>query len=250
MFVLVPLLHTHHHVAIHLHEAAIRVPGEAAIFCCSGEPLGRRVVEAQVENRVHHAGHRIARARADRNEQRVFGIAKFFPGFLLKPHHCLRQFARLVWRETLAVLIVIGADLRRDRKARRYRQADPRHRRQVRPFAAQQGLHIALAVAAALAEEVDDLAALDRCRRLRVRLRRGFRRSPCSSCRHDRLYPSKIAVFAESGPRDRAADLPGKCTENVIRWGVSVNEGEKWRRLYGRSASLIAFQGRRQANRC
>ena len=51
-----------HHVGIHLDEAAIGVVGKSAVGGPARQPLDRLVVEAEIEHRVHHAGHRGARA--------------------------------------------------------------------------------------------------------------------------------------------------------------------------------------------
>ena len=58
-------------LAEHLDQAAVRVEGEARVPGRGGEPLGRGVVQAEVEDRVHHPGHRDRGARADGDEQRV-----------------------------------------------------------------------------------------------------------------------------------------------------------------------------------
>src|SRR3546814_19284190 len=59
-----------HHVRIHLDETAIAVPGETGIARRRRKPLDRLVVEAQVQHRVHHAGHGYARAGAHRHQKR------------------------------------------------------------------------------------------------------------------------------------------------------------------------------------
>jgi hypothetical protein len=65
-------------VGIHLDEAAIAVPGEAGVAAHCGEALDRAVVEAEVEDGVHHAGHGDAGRRsgprpgADRRGRRSF----------------------------------------------------------------------------------------------------------------------------------------------------------------------------------
>ena len=58
-------------VGVHLDEAAVAVPGEAFVARLGRQPFDGRVVEAEVEDGVHHAGHRHARAGADRDEQRI-----------------------------------------------------------------------------------------------------------------------------------------------------------------------------------
>src|SRR5260370_17313763 len=87
----------HHGFAEHLDEAAARVEGEALVageFC---EPLGGLLVEAEVQDRVHHARHRELGPGADADQQRVVWIAEFLAclslqGFQrrarLLPHPC------------------------------------------------------------------------------------------------------------------------------------------------------------------
>jgi hypothetical protein len=63
------VIEAEHDVGIHLDEAAIAVPGEARVAGRGGEALDAGVVEAEVEDRVHHAGHGDAGAGADGDEQ-------------------------------------------------------------------------------------------------------------------------------------------------------------------------------------
>ena len=72
-------------LAVHLDQPAIGVAREARVPGGGGEPVHRDVVQAEVEDRVHHPGHRDRRARADRHEERVAGIAEPLPGALLEP---------------------------------------------------------------------------------------------------------------------------------------------------------------------
>ena len=53
-----------HHVRIHLDETAIGIEGEAAVARQLGQPLHRFVVQAEIEDGVHHARHGGARAGA------------------------------------------------------------------------------------------------------------------------------------------------------------------------------------------
>ena len=70
------VLDAEHDIAIHLDEAPIAVVGEASIAAHPREAIGRLVVEAQVEDGVHHAGHRRTGARADGDQQRVVRVAE------------------------------------------------------------------------------------------------------------------------------------------------------------------------------
>jgi hypothetical protein len=60
-----------HDRAEHLDEAAVAVEGEAAVRRARLEALDCLVVEAEVEDRVHHPGHRELGAGAYRDQQRV-----------------------------------------------------------------------------------------------------------------------------------------------------------------------------------
>ena len=64
------LLHAHDHVAIHLDEAAITIPRETFVFRRLRQRENGFVIQAEVQNRIHHARHRIARAGTNGHEQR------------------------------------------------------------------------------------------------------------------------------------------------------------------------------------
>ena len=72
-------LEAEHHVAVHLHEAAIAVPGEAFVAGLLDQAAQGGFVEADVEDGVHHARHADAGPGAARDEQRVLGVAELGP---------------------------------------------------------------------------------------------------------------------------------------------------------------------------
>ena len=76
-------------LAEHLDQAPVGVVGEARVVGARREPVGRLVVQAEVEDRVHHPRHRDGRARAHGDEQRVVGRAEALAGPLLEPAHVL-----------------------------------------------------------------------------------------------------------------------------------------------------------------
>ena len=124
-------------LAEHLHEAAIRVVGEARVAVALGEPFGRRVVEAEVEDRVHHPRHRDRSARADGDEQRVRRVAEALAGALLEPRHVLGNLVlepvgKLVRRH------VGAAGVGRDREPGRHGQPELRHLGEPDPLPAEQ----------------------------------------------------------------------------------------------------------------
>ena len=110
----------HHHVAKHVDQAAIGVVGKAGVAGLAGEPFHHLAVKAEVEDRVHHAGHRLRGAGADRHEQRVFGVAERAVHRLL---HVLQSAADLLVearRPRLVVLHKVLARLGRDGEAGRH----------------------------------------------------------------------------------------------------------------------------------
>ncbi len=151
-------LHAHHDIAIHLDEAAVAVVGEAFVLRDGGQAHDGFVVEAEVEDGVHHAGHGVAGAGAHGHEEGVFGAAK---GFAESFFESADGFEDL-WFESfgvgLFVFVIVGADLCSDRKSWRHGQTDARHLGEVRALAAEQGLHRAVAVGFAVAEVVNILA--------------------------------------------------------------------------------------------
>ena len=74
--VLVGGLHTKHHVAIHLHETAISVVGEAGVVGLTSQTFYHLIVQTEVEDGIHHTRHRGARARAYGEEEGILHIAK------------------------------------------------------------------------------------------------------------------------------------------------------------------------------
>ena len=74
-----------HDAAVHGDEPAIAVVGEALVAGDGGETLDAAVVEAEVEDGVHHPRHRELGAGAHADEQRVGGVAEGAAHRLLEP---------------------------------------------------------------------------------------------------------------------------------------------------------------------
>ena len=144
-----------HDVAEHLNEAAVAVGREPAVAGLLLQRFDGLVVEAEVQNRVHHAGHREFRARAHRHEQRLLRVAQLAAGRFLELPQVVDHFL-VDRRGNLAALFVVDrADGRRDREACRDGQLRVRHLREAGALAAEQVLHRAIAVGLAVAEVVD-----------------------------------------------------------------------------------------------
>src|SRR6185503_13165623 len=247
------LLDAEHDVAVHLHEAPVAVPREARVAGLLRERLDGLVVEAEVEDRVHHPGHRVARARAHRHQQRVLQVAERLAGLLLDRGDAGVHLATQHRRIGALVGVVVGADLGGDGEPGRYRQADAAHLGEVRPLAAEQWLHRAVAVGL-LAEEVNVFAgAFRRGRRL---LRLGellclcrFRRRllSCECLSHycslrscprtaDRGPRSDVRRQVRLAPSVTISDMSAICSTRSRNFAMSCNRA---RRFVGSSAMTI-----------
>ena len=76
------MVNFHHHIGIHLDEAAIAVIGKALIIRTSSKTNHSGIIQAKVQNRIHHPGYGGA-ARTDRDQQRIGGVGKTGAGFRL-----------------------------------------------------------------------------------------------------------------------------------------------------------------------
>jgi hypothetical protein len=118
------------------------VPGETGVAAEARERFDGCVVQAEIEDRIHHAGHRDASAAAHRDQQRVRQVAEALAGAALEIAHRGFDLVLQSARE-LAVRRVVGdAGFGRDREAGRHGQAGTRHLRQAGTLAAQQVSHL------------------------------------------------------------------------------------------------------------
>ena len=154
----------HHDIAEHVDEAAVRVVGEARVAGALREAFDGLVGEAEVEDRVHHAGHRHGRARAHADEQRVRVGAELLAELLLEHLDVRADIVHQALRQLAAAVVVRGAGVGGDREARRNRQTDRDHVGEVRALAAEEHLLLGAAFALRLAEVEDHLADLDLAR--------------------------------------------------------------------------------------
>ena len=149
-----------HDAAEHRDESPVRVPGEALVLGELREARAALVVQAEVEDRVHHSGHAHRRTRADRDEQRILGIAELLLRgaldrrerlFHLVPKTCRQLFLR---RE---VGVACGGG---DRETGRNGKTGVRHLREPRALATQEIAHLRVAFGFGIREQVDPFLRL------------------------------------------------------------------------------------------
>ena len=143
------------HVAEHLDEAAIGVIGKARIVAALGQRFDGLVVEAEVQNRVHHAGHGELCAGADGNQQRIFAGAELLALQLFEPLESGVHLDVDLRAHLAAHVFAAGFGL--NGESGRHGQSGVGHLGQACAFAAENVLHAAVAVGLAVAEEVDIL---------------------------------------------------------------------------------------------
>ncbi len=145
----------HHDVGIHHEQPSIGVIDEPFVAAALPDqardgPAG----QADVQDRLHHAGHRLAGARTHGDQQRVGRIPELLAHHLLDLLHGLRDLLLDACRVLPLVLIEVDADIGRNRETGRHGHAQSGHLRQVRPFAPEQILHPRVALTLAASEKV------------------------------------------------------------------------------------------------
>ena len=131
-------------LAEHLDEAAVGIPGEAIVAGLGRQAFDGLVVEPDVQDGLHHAGHGELRAGAHGDEQGVGGVAE-------SPAHRLLDLAQM--RSDLDVEgfgrfaggEVGAAGLGGDGEAWGNRQAERGHLGEIRALSTEQILHVAIA---------------------------------------------------------------------------------------------------------
>ena len=157
--------HAADHIAEHLHQAAIGVPREPLVAGARGEPRDGAVVEPEVEDRVHHSRHRVARAAAHGDQQRVLRIREPLAGAVPRVVPAPRRRRRRAPPGHCGRVAHVGdARLGGDREAGgdELRAEHARHLRDVGALAAEQVAHLARPV-----REVVDPPGCGRCAHIR-----------------------------------------------------------------------------------
>ena len=135
------LRHHHDNVCKHLHKAAVAVVGKTGVAGLLGQALNSLVVQAQVQDGVHHAGHGLTSAGTDGDQQGVCVIAKLLAGDLLQALDVLKDVSRDLVIDLTAVCIVLSAGLGSNGEALGHRHAGCGHLCQTSALAAQDILH-------------------------------------------------------------------------------------------------------------
>ncbi len=142
-------------VSVHPDEVQIRFPGASCIAGALGHGGDAGGIEADIEDGVHHAGHRLGCPGAHRDQERLAAYAERAPGQLFEPIEVGTQLGLKVIGPALIVAIEVVAAFGGDGEAGRHIEAGAGHVREARPLAADEVLAIAVGVRVAVAEEID-----------------------------------------------------------------------------------------------
>ena len=148
--------HAQYHVAVHLYETAVGVPGETGIARFLRDGLDGLVVHTQVEHGVHHTRHGDTGTRTYRYQQRVGGVAKLRAGEALDVCDGFLDITLNFFNNGFATLLrICGTNLGSDGEARGNGNTDQVHFCQVGAFTAQQVFHVGTAFCFAVAKSIN-----------------------------------------------------------------------------------------------
>jgi len=150
-----PFLHAHDDVSIHLNKTAITVEREARIARELSQPFDGPVVEPEIKDGVHHAGHRGTRTGPDGNQKRPLLVSKTGGDGLPNHGECLHHVASQGIGQFVSGSEERLADIRRDRESGGHGKAKRRHLREIGAFAAKQLRHVGAALGIAGDEGVN-----------------------------------------------------------------------------------------------
>ena len=134
-------VNAHNDVGEHLNKAAVAIPSKTRVLRLRDEALDGIVIEAQVEDRVHHTGHGERSARTNRHEQRVVGVTELLAAAGLEVRLGSNDLIECALGPDVAGTGVLDASLAGNGKATGNRQADAAHLGKVCALAAKHEVH-------------------------------------------------------------------------------------------------------------
>ena len=139
-------LNTHDNVSVHLDEAAVAIPCETLVARLLGQGDDSSVIQAKIQNCVHHARHRLACTGANGEEERVGLAAKLLALFLFDLLDGSLYFGFESLGVIALVLTEVGTNFRGDSESGRHRQPDGGHLSKVRTLTSEEILHLCVSV--------------------------------------------------------------------------------------------------------
>ena len=149
------VIHPHDNIAKHVDQATISIICKTLIFGGLGQTCSCLVIEAKIQDRVHHARHTDSRATTNTDQQGIRVIAKLFTQLFFKQDHGLVDLIHQSAGQFFAGLVVGIAYFRRDGETGRNRQTNGSHFSEIGAFTTKQRFAFAFAFGLFLAEVVN-----------------------------------------------------------------------------------------------
>ncbi len=148
--------HAQYHVAVHLYETAVAVVYEVRVVGFLDHAFSHYIIEAEVEDGIHHTGHGSACAGANADQQRVGRVTEFA---VHQGLDVLDSCQYIIVEEfhdfLLAYLVVLVANISCDGESGRNRNTDKVHLCAVSAFTTQFGAHRGVALCFAVTKGVN-----------------------------------------------------------------------------------------------
>ena len=153
----IELLHidVERHFAEHLNEAAVGIVGEAGVVTALGQAFDGFIVEAQIQDGIHHPRHGKFRTGADADQQRIFGVAQLLADLRFEFFESFQNLIVNLFRNAVVIFEVDVADFGGDGESRRHGNSGAGHFGKSGAFAAQDIFHGAVAIGVAGSEAIN-----------------------------------------------------------------------------------------------
>ena len=135
----------HHNIGKHLNKSSVGIISKSGISCLLRESLNGYIVESQIQNGIHHAGHGCSRAGTNRYQERIFRITKFSAVLSLKPFQRVENLALNFFCDLFSTVIIVCAGFCCHCEALGNRQAQIGHFSQIGTFSAEKVPHFSIA---------------------------------------------------------------------------------------------------------
>ena len=117
----------HHNASVHLEETTVGVPRKLCIAGLLGKRFNNLVVNPEIENSIHHAGHRLTGTGAHRKQKGILEITKFFAHGLFDLGNICLNLGIESLGVFLTVVVIISANFSGDRETSRNGNSNAAH---------------------------------------------------------------------------------------------------------------------------
>ena len=128
--------HLHYNASIHLEETTVGIPGELCIAGLLGKGFDDFVVNTEIEDSVHHAGHRLTSTGANGKKKGVLEVTKLLAHGLFDLGNICLDLGIESLGVFLSVGVIIGANFGRNGETSGNGNSNAAHFGEIGAFAA------------------------------------------------------------------------------------------------------------------